>query len=40
MNELSRLIIEAVEEWKKTGRLPNGQEWRPLFEVSKGASNG
>lgn len=28
-HSLSEMLLQAVEEWKKTGRLPDGTEWRP-----------
>lgn len=27
--KLAKLILEAVDEWKTTGKLPSGESWYP-----------
>ena len=29
MCKLERMLVEALEEWKRTGRLPSGEYWQP-----------
>jgi len=34
MKQLSVRILEGVEQWKKTGLLPNGEKWSPYAETN------
>ena len=29
---LSQMLLEGLEEWRKTGVLPNGEKWSPYEE--------
>jgi len=31
--KLEELILEAVENWRKTGKLPNNKSWQPPEET-------